>query len=69
MHGIFSGSGTIDAAGNSQGPVVTTFTGGTGRFENASGSYAGSYSQVVVASDGTSVTLATDYSQRGRISY
>lgn len=69
LYGTFSGSGTSDTAGNSEGPVTITVTGGTGRFENASGSYAGSFSQVVLGADGTSLTLATDYSLRGRISY
>jgi hypothetical protein len=65
----FSGSGTLDASGNSQGSVVTTITGGTGRFGNASGSLAGSFSQVVTSTNATTVTYATHYSQRGRISY
>ncbi|HEV8176124.1 MAG TPA: hypothetical protein VGP44_00405 [Gemmatimonadales bacterium] len=69
LFGTFSGSGTIDAAGNSQGPVVTTYTGGTGRFEGASGSSAGSFSQVFISTDGATQTFATDYTLRGTISY
>jgi hypothetical protein len=65
----FSGSGTSDAAGNSQGPVVTTFTGGTGRFEDASGSVAGSFTQVLTSMNATTATYATAYSQSGTISY
>jgi hypothetical protein len=68
LYGTFSGSGTSDAAGNSEGPVVVTFTGGTGRFKHASGSYAGSFSQVFIESDGVSAIYATYYSLRGAIS-
>jgi hypothetical protein len=60
---------TSDAAGNSEGPVDTTFTGGTGRFKDASGSYAGSFSQVLIGVDGSSASFAIHYSQRGTISY
>ena len=69
LFGTFSGSGTLDASGNSQGPVVVTYSGGTGRFTNASGSAAGSFTQAVVSNNGTTLTLATDYSLRGTISY
>ena len=68
LYGTFSGSGNSDAAGNS-GPVIVTFTGGTGRFENASGSYAGSFSQVLLNANGTTATYAIHYSLRGTISY
>jgi hypothetical protein len=47
---------TSDAAGNSEGPVDTTFTGGTGRFKDATGSYAGSFSQVLIGVDGSSAS-------------
>lgn len=68
LYGTLSGSATVEAAGNS-GPVVVTFTGGTGRFEGATGGYAGTFSQVVQSSTATSVTFAIRYSLRGTISY
>ena len=49
--------------------MVTTITGGTGRFENASGSVAGSFSQVLTSMNATTATYATHYSQSGTISY
>lgn len=69
LFGTFSGTGTIDAAGNSQGPVVLTFTGGTGRFENASGSESGTFSQVFTSTNGTTLTFAFHASLTGTISY
>ncbi len=70
LFGTFTGSGTTDASGNSQGPLVTTITGGTGRFKNASGSYAGSFSQALTFTDGATVAeYATRYSLSGTISY
>jgi hypothetical protein len=69
LFGTFIGSGTTDAAGNSAGQVTTTFTGGTGRFANASGSATGPFSQVLTSIDATTATYATSYSFRGAISY
>ena len=37
LYATLSGSATLDAAFNAQGTLVNTFTGGTGRFEHASG--------------------------------
>ena len=36
---------------------------------NASGNAAGSFTQVVISNNGTTLTLATDYSLGGTISY
>jgi hypothetical protein len=68
LFGTFTGSGTNDASG-SHGTVTTTFTGGTGRFENATGSVTGPFTQVFISTDGTTSTFATDTSFRGAISY
>jgi len=65
----FTGSGTLEASGNTGGPVVLTITGGTGRFDGASGSLAGSYSQVLESMNATTANYATDYSLNGTISY
>jgi hypothetical protein len=61
LFATFSGSGTNDGSGNSEGPEVTTITGGTGRFENASGTLAGLFR--------TTAAGGFSYSQRGTISY
>lgn len=68
LYGTLSGSATTDASGNS-GPVVVTFTGGTGRFKGATGHYSGSFGQVVQGSTATSLTFAIEYSLRGTINY
>ncbi len=65
----FSGSGTLDAAGVATGPVVVTYTGGTGRFVTASGSATGQFSQVPISTAGTTATFATSVSLSGTISY
>src|SRR5512133_2639243 len=69
LFATFSGSGTVDASGSSQGTVITTFTGGTGRFANASGSGSGPFTQTLLSTDGTTSTFATDTSLSGTISY
>jgi hypothetical protein len=61
LFATFSGSGTNDGSGNTEGPEVTTITGGTGRFENARGTEAGSFR--------TTENGGFFYSQRGTISY
>ena len=68
LFGTFSGSGTNTASG-SQGTVTTTVTGGTGRFESASGSISGPFTQVFISTDGATATFATDLSFTGTISY
>jgi hypothetical protein len=68
LFGTFSGTGAATASG-SEGTTTTTFSGGTGRFENASGSISGPFTQVFISSDGTTSTFATDFSFRGTISY
>ena len=65
----FSGSGTIDASGNAEGSVVLTITGGTGRFDGASGTLTGSFTQIVVSTSATTQTYDTHYSLSGTISY
>lgn len=69
LFGTFAGSGTLDASGNSTGLVTITFTGGTGRFASASGTATGPFSQVMTSTNGTTSTLATDYTLTGTISY
>jgi len=61
LFATFSGSGTNDGSGNTEGTQVTTITGGTGRFENASGTETGS--------NRTTANGDFFYSQRGTISY
>jgi hypothetical protein len=68
LFGTFNGSGTATASG-SEGTVTTTFSGGTGRFANASGSISGPFTQVFLSTDGTTATFATDVSFRGTVSY
>ncbi len=58
----FTGSGTIDAAGHTQGSTAITITGGTGRFTHASGSATGSFTGSAVNS-----TICTSW--KGTISY
>ncbi len=58
----FTGSGTADAAGNSQGHTMITITGGTGRFADASGTATGSFTASTVKS-----TICTSF--KGTISY
>jgi hypothetical protein len=69
LFGTFSGSGTDDHSGLVEGTSVYTFTGGTGRFEGASGSAPGSFRQVLTSTGGGTVTFAAHYSLNGTISY
>jgi hypothetical protein len=69
LFGTFTGSGTADGSGNSAGTATTTFTGGTGRFADASGTGSGPFTQTLISSDGVTSTLATDLSLSGTISY
>lgn len=49
--------------------AVLTFTGGTGRFEGASGTATGTIHNVLQSSTGTESTFKTDASLAGTISY
>jgi hypothetical protein len=71
LHGTLIGSGTADSStGNSQGTSVTTFTGGTGRFANASGTAGGPFTQTLISNPpGGTWTYTTDFSLSGTISY
>ena len=69
LFGTVSGSGTTDASGDAQGTNVITYTGGTGRFENASGTASAPFTQVLISTDGTASTFATESSLRGTVSY
>jgi hypothetical protein len=65
----FSGSGTNDAAGNLQGQVVVTFTGGTRRFTGASGVETGTFSAPPGTNNGTTLTSILSDSLKGTINY
>ena len=65
----FTGSGALDASGNPTGDLVTTIIGGTGRFENASGTLTGSFTQVLASMSATTATYSTHFSESGTISY
>ena len=69
LSGTFTGSGTVDASGNVEGTVATTYSGGTGRFANASGSASGPFTQTLISTNGATSTFATEFSQNGTISY
>jgi len=69
LFGTLSASATDDHTGKIQGTGVITFTGGTGRFEHASGSATGPFTQVFTSADGTKLTFAAGYSLTGTISY
>jgi hypothetical protein len=69
LYATLSGSGTLDAALNVQGTVVNTFTGGTGRFENARGVETGTFDMTTRSFDGATLTCAMSLSLRGAISY
>jgi hypothetical protein len=68
VFGTFSGSGTNTPSG-SEGTVDVTYSGGTGRFTDASGSASGPFTQTLISSDATTATFATELSQSGTISY
>ncbi len=48
---------------------MNTFTGGTGRFEQASGSEAGPFSMATRSFDGVTLTSAIRLSLAGTVSY
>ena len=69
LYATHSGSATLDAAFNAQGTLVNTITGGTGRFENASGVETGTFSMQTRSFDGVTLTSAISLSLAGSISY
>ncbi len=69
LYATLSGTGTLDAEFNAQGTLVNTFTGGTGRFENASGVETGAFSMATRSLDGATLTSAISFSLAGTISY
>lgn len=69
-----TGTFTPECAGTGDGCVVTlhiagTFTGGTGRFEDASGSTEVTVRAVRTSTDGTTSTFSTQFTNVGTISY
>ena len=48
---------------------MNTFTGGTGRFEHASGAEAGTFSMATRSFDGVTLTSAISLSLVGTVSY
>ena len=69
LSGTFRGSGVDDHSGLVEGTSVYTFTGGTGRFENASGSVPGTFRQELTSTGGGAATFAAHYTLKGAISY
>ena len=65
----FTGSGVNTGPETSDTPVDATITGGTGRFEGASGSFSGIVFSQVTSVVGTTVTADQTSTLRGTISY
>jgi hypothetical protein len=63
-----TGTGTFTATG-SESTLVSTITGGTGRFADASGTLTSRISSVTLSVVGSIVTQADTETHRGRISY
>ncbi|MEK6250429.1 MAG: hypothetical protein AABM43_00575 [Actinomycetota bacterium] len=63
-----TGTGTLTATG-SEGTLVSTITGGTGRFADASGTITIRFSFVNVSAVGTTVTVRGPLTLEGQISY
>jgi hypothetical protein len=68
LTGVVHATGTFTAAG-SEGTFVATFTGGTGRFADASGGTTGSLHTTTISSDGVTVVQRTTSEGTGHISY
>jgi hypothetical protein len=74
-NGTIEGTGTLVATGettfgyNAAYTITGTITGGTGRFEGASGSYTGAISNVVTAGAPPVTTYDSTASSLGTISY
>ena len=69
LYATLSASATLDAAFNAEGTLVNTFTGGTGRFANASGVETGTFSMATRSFDGVTLTSALSISLTGTVSY
>jgi hypothetical protein len=69
LYATLSGGATLDGALNAQGTVVNTFTGGTGRFKNASGVETGTFSMETRSLDGGTLRSAISLSLAGSITY
>ena len=65
----FTGSGVFTSATTIESTQVNTITGGTGRFADASGTFAVTISSVVVSSSATSDTTDNTDTWNGQISY
>jgi hypothetical protein len=69
LFSTFSGSGIFTSATTTQSTQVNTITGGTGRFADASGTFAITISSVIVSIGATSETIDNTDTYNGRISY
>jgi hypothetical protein len=63
------GTGTLLPDGTSEATLVSTITGGTGRFADASGTIVSSISSVTVSMVGTTITSNDTETHTGAISY
>jgi hypothetical protein len=63
-----TGKGTLTPTG-SEATLVSTITGGTGRFARASGTMTSTISSEIVSSVGTALTTRDTETHKGRISY
>jgi hypothetical protein len=63
-----AGTGTLTATG-SEATLVSTITGGTGRFADASGTTTSKITSVTVSTVGTTITTHDTETHTGRISY
>jgi hypothetical protein len=63
------GTGTLLPNNTSEATLVSTITGGTGRFADASGTLTSSISSVTVSVVGTTITTNDTETHTGRISY
>jgi hypothetical protein len=68
LTGTFTGTGTFTATG-SDATVVSTITGGSGRFADASGATAGSIHSTTISSDGVTLIFHAVSRLSGHISY
>jgi hypothetical protein len=64
-----TGTGTLLTATTSELTLVSTITGGTGRFADASGTLISKASSVTVSTVGTTITTRDTETHTGRISY
>lgn len=63
-----TGTGTLTATG-SEATLISTITGGTGRFADASGTITTQISSEIVSTVGTTITTRDIETHKGRISY